>query len=370
MTKEQLESMNEKQLQIHFITKVKGLMVAEVKKLPVEGQERDQLRKDFSIWLEEEKEKLKVPDDNPLAEPVMVEPAKEEVAPVEEKQREEEKIEKPAEPVTSAVAETQAAEPAKKKPGRPKTVVSEAPATVSSEAPPTNESKTLIVDTIDRLYTLCEEYFLVKINQQRKDNGEPPIDTIGDVGWAKGFKMVEAEFNRVITKLNFSGYPILFLCHLVEKSIQKKHMKLERIQPDLDKRAMPIIFDLSDLLICYNYNDKDERVLWMKPTEDRMCGCRGPLGKPWPDNINPTFEDINKTMLNITGKSFSDLRCIITIYGPAKIGKSSIASMFPNPVVADIENGWKFFNQSNVTPIRSWLEFLKWCRIVTNSSTD
>ena len=116
------------------------------------------------------------------------------------------------------------------------------------------------------------------------------------------------------------GYPILFLCHEAEKTIEKKHMKIDRIQPDLGKRAMPIIFDLSDMLVYYGYNDSDERVLWSKPTEDRVCGCRGPIGKQWPETITPMFDSVDEAIKTVTGKCYADRRCIITIYGAPKIG--------------------------------------------------
>ena len=340
------EKLTLRELQMKFLES-KGITVAQVQGMDV--GKRAELNAEFEKWKKEPEKEKPAETPAPANKP--------------EKAKEADPAPVVAAPETSVSAPAELKE---KKYPKEKKESSKA----AEPTPTTLKTKTLVIDTVDRLYTLCESYFLVKVNKDRVSNGEAPLDNLGDLKWGKGYTMVEAEFNRVISKLNFSGYPILFLCHEAEKTIEKKHIKIDRIQPDLGKRAMPIIFDLSDMLVYYGYNDSDERVLWSKPTEDRVCGCRGPIGKQWPETITPMFDSIDSAIKTVTGKCYADRRCIITIYGAPKIGKSSLASTFPNVVVADIENGWKFLDGHDVTLIQTWPEFLKWCSEVTNTTSE
>jgi len=237
----------------------------------------------------------------------------------------------------------QATLPLPRKPIAPMTVkpaplgiTSQPPATASQE----NTIKTLVIDTLDRAYALCFDYVCVKEGMTHPSEKE----------FGKGWAAVRKEWERVIQKLNMMSYALVFVCHEDLKPIKSKHREIDRYQPDLPKSGLEIVHDLSDIILHYAYKDDDSRQLFARPAEDRMCGCRGGM---LPEVIEPTFKALDAALVKNTGKSYAQVKPTITIYGPPKIGKSTLASEFPNAIFADFENGLKWLPVTK-TIIKSW----------------
>jgi hypothetical protein len=222
----------------------------------------------------------------------------------------------------------------------------------SKASPEEHTVRTLVIDTLDRAYALCFDYVC-----QREGMTHPSEKEFG-----KGWAAVRKEWERVIQKLNLMSYALVFVCHEDLKPIKSKHREIDRYQPDLPKSGLEIVHDLSDIILHYAYRDDDSRQLFARPAEDRMCGCRGGM---LPDVIEPTFKALDAALVTNTGKSYAQVKPTITIYGPPKIGKSTLASEFPNAIFADFENGLKWLNV-NKTIIKSWSEgdsgFLTFCK--------
>ena len=208
-------------------------------------------------------------------------------------------------------------------------------------------SKTIIIDTADRAFDMCLDYVCDK----------EEIRHPSELDFGKGWSLVKKEWTRVIQKLNMLDSSILILSHETLKKHKLKKVELDRFQPDLNKSGLNIIEDLSDIILHYNYADNDAPMLFSRGVGDRMAGCRGGQLSA---QIKPTFEDIEKDMLACIGGVYGELNPTITIYGPPKIGKSTLGSTFPNAVFADFENGLKWLNVEK-TLIKTWEDFLAFC---------
>ena len=69
--------------------------------------------------------------------------------------------------------------------------------------------KTIIVDTIDNAYKMCAEYICRKSK----------IEHESDLGYGKGWALVNNEFQRVLNKLAFLPYGLFLVSHSQEKEI-------------------------------------------------------------------------------------------------------------------------------------------------------
>lgn len=91
--------------------------------------------------------------------------------------------------------------------------------------------KTFAIDTADNLYTFCEKYVCKYFEAK----------FIADIGFGKGYRMLESELNRVLGKLFLSEYGLIFTSHSHEVEITKKSGKITRTSSTLDKRLKRIL---------------------------------------------------------------------------------------------------------------------------------
>jgi hypothetical protein len=99
--------------------------------------------------------------------------------------------------------------------------------------------KTIIVDTVDNAYKLCTEYICAKFK----------IEHESDLGYGKGWALVNNEFQRVLTKLAFLPYGLFLISHSQEKEIETRTGKYTRIVPTLPDKARKIVLGMVDLIL-------------------------------------------------------------------------------------------------------------------------
>lgn len=220
--------------------------------------------------------------------------------------------------------------------------------------------KTLVIDTVDRAYPLCMDYVCKKLG----------ISHPSEMEFGKGWSAVRAEWERVIQKLNLMGYALVLTAHETDKKIKSKKLELDVKYPDLPKTGLDIVTDLADIVAHYSFREDDSRGLFCKPSSERYAKWRGPRGVIPPEcievsNDGKTFTRIDETLKKLNGKTFAEARPTIVIYGTAGIGKSTLASEFPNSTFADFENGLKWLDIKNKTVVSSWEGFLAFCAKLT-----
>jgi hypothetical protein len=150
-----------------------------------------------------------------------------------------------------------------------------------------HDFKTVIVDTVDILYRMCSEHICQKFK----------IEHESDLGYGKGYALINNEFQRVLTKLAFLPMGLIMISHSQEREIETRTGKMTRIVPTLPEKARKLVTGLVDLvLFCDLESKKDgedktthQRVMRTKPSPNYDAGDRtGRLPEMIPLDF-PTF---------------------------------------------------------------------------------
>ncbi|MBI4905141.1 MAG: ATP-binding protein [Acidobacteria bacterium] len=99
--------------------------------------------------------------------------------------------------------------------------------------------KTVIIDTIDNAYKFCTDYIVKKYK----------IEHESDLGYGKGYALVNNEFQRVLTKLAFLPYGLFLISHAKEIEIDSRTGKYTRIVPTLPDKARKIVLGMVDMVL-------------------------------------------------------------------------------------------------------------------------
>lgn len=141
--------------------------------------------------------------------------------------------------------------------------------------------KTIIIDTIDNAYKMCADYICKKSS----------IEHESDLGYGKGYALVNNEFQRVLNKLAFLPYGLILISHAQSKEIDTRTGKITRIVPTLPDKARKQVVGLVDMILyCDIEQGKDDssptqRILRTKPHKQYDAGDRtGRLPESLPMN--------------------------------------------------------------------------------------
>ena len=132
--------------------------------------------------------------------------------------------------------------------------------------------KTVILDTIDNAYKFCTEYILAKFKVEHES----------DLGYGKGYALVNNEFQRVLTKLAFLPYGLFLISHAKEMEVDSRTGKYTRVVPTLPDKARKIVLGMADMvLFCdlevtpgENGEQRVRRVIRTKPSLYYEAGDR------------------------------------------------------------------------------------------------
>ena len=105
--------------------------------------------------------------------------------------------------------------------------------------------KTVVLDTIDNAYKFCTEFILAKFK----------VDHESDLGYGKGYALVNNEFQRVLTKLAFLPYGLFLISHAKEIEVDSRTGKYMRVVPTLPDKARKIVLGMADMVL---YCDLEE----------------------------------------------------------------------------------------------------------------
>jgi hypothetical protein len=91
--------------------------------------------------------------------------------------------------------------------------------------------KTVVVDVVDVLYRQCIVYCNAKLK----------IEHISEAGYARGYHLVDNEFEHWLNKLEMSGLGLIFTSHISEKEVQSKNGAFTKIVPGLAPRGRTVL---------------------------------------------------------------------------------------------------------------------------------
>ena len=132
--------------------------------------------------------------------------------------------------------------------------------------------KTVVIDTIDNAYKFCTDYMVKKCK----------IEHESDLGYGKGYALINNEFQRLLTKLAFLPYGLFLISHAKEVEIDNRDEKYTRIVPTLPDKARKIVLGMVDMVLYCSLeaietegNEKQfKRVIRTKPSLFYEAGDR------------------------------------------------------------------------------------------------
>ena len=109
---------------------------------------------------------------------------------------------------------------------------------VEANEKPETTFKTVVVDTADLAYIMCEDHILDKEGVEYLDETESK----------RGYKSVKKEFNLFFQDIVKAGYTLVVIAHSETKQIKENGEKYERTQPLVDKRGFEVLAGLVDVI--------------------------------------------------------------------------------------------------------------------------
>jgi hypothetical protein len=179
-----------------------------------------------------------------------------------------------------------------------------------------HEFKTIVVDTVDNAYKMCSDYVCKKFK----------IEHESDLGYGKGYALINNEFQRVINKLAFLPYGLILISHSQERDIETRTGKHTRIVPTLPEKARKLVTGLVDLILFCDLDMKTgedgkpvwQRVMRTKPSPNYDAGDRtGRLPEVIPLDFSSFMKAFNNTAAGAAGIGPAKARLIVESFGDA-----------------------------------------------------
>lgn len=128
--------------------------------------------------------------------------------------------------------------------------------------------KTVVVDTADLAYVMCEDHILIKEGVEYLDETESK----------RGYKAVEREFDKFFQEIVKAGYTLVAISHSEEKQVKENGEKFEKTVPTLDKRGLKVLSRLADVN-AYAGSEKQEdgstkMMLFLRGDNSLQAGSR------------------------------------------------------------------------------------------------
>lgn len=151
--------------------------------------------------------------------------------------------------------------------------------------------ETIIIDTADIAYDLCEKYTCA--NAKRPDGGFG-VDSIADIPFGKGYTMVAKEYDECLRSIVQMDYGLVLISHAVDKTFKDEQDKeYNQIVPTLGNKPRNIVSRMCDI-IGYSRAIQDENgntstKLFMRGTPRYIAGSRF---KYTPDYIDFNYKSL------------------------------------------------------------------------------
>ena len=148
--------------------------------------------------------------------------------------------------------------------------------------------ETIIIDTADVAYDYCEKYVC-------NNNG---VDTVGDLGYGKGYTLVGSEFDESLRKIVQMDYGLVIISHATDKPFTNEQgQEYNQIVPTLGARPRNIVSRMCDIIgYARSVTEADGKLttkLFMRGTPRYMAGSRFSYT---PDYIDFSYNNLVKAI--------------------------------------------------------------------------
>jgi len=149
--------------------------------------------------------------------------------------------------------------------------------------------KTVVIDTVDRLYDLCMNHVCARLGIPY-----PGVDEKGRDDYGKSWRDVRTEFLDAILKITQTGRGIIFVSHDTEATIRSRSGgEYDRVIPSMSKQARLVVVKLADIVLYADYfrttKGKVIRAFMCTGDETVLAGHRKTTGR-FPDLL-PLLEE-------------------------------------------------------------------------------
>lgn len=128
--------------------------------------------------------------------------------------------------------------------------------------------KTVVVDTADLAYDMCEAYILAKEG----------VDYLDETESKRGYKAVEREYDSYFQDIVKAGYTLVVISHSDTKQIKENGEKYDKTQPTVDKRGLKVLARLVDVIGYSTFesteNGENRMVLYLRGSKELEAGSR------------------------------------------------------------------------------------------------
>lgn len=137
--------------------------------------------------------------------------------------------------------------------------------------------KTIVVDTADELYDMCESFTCQKLE----------IENLADAGYGKGWAANTRELKKQVGRLIKLGRGLIFISHSQEKTVRVDTVEnpyavamadskgeVEMIVPTLPNKARAFFTALADIILYCEIGKDMKRVIYTQPARGFEAGDR------------------------------------------------------------------------------------------------
>lgn len=165
--------------------------------------------------------------------------------------------------------------------------------------------ETIIIDTVDIAYDLCEKYICA--NAKRSDGGFG-VDAIGDIPFGKGYTLVAKEFDECLRSIVQMDYGLVLISHAVDKTFKDEQgQEFNQIVPTLGAKPRNIVSRMCDIIGYSRAVQDDAGVtstkLFMRGTPRYVAGSRF---KYTPDYIDFNYNSLVKAIGDAIDKQMEE----------------------------------------------------------------
>lgn len=146
----------------------------------------------------------------------------------------------------------------------------------------------IVVDTVDIAASLCEKYIC----------NREGVDSLSDIGWGKGFKMVKEEWEEAFRTITHLGYSLFFISHAKDKVFKREDgTEYNQIVPSLTNMYNEIVRNMSDIQ-GYAHSvktDSGSKVMLTLRSADGSVECKSRFKYIQPE-IEFNYESLSKAL--------------------------------------------------------------------------
>lgn len=147
--------------------------------------------------------------------------------------------------------------------------------------------ETVILDTVDIFFDLCENYICSKEG----------VDKIGEIPYGAGYRMLEKEYDEALREIPMLNFGLVMISHSEDKSFKDETGEsYNKIIPTLPKTPRKIVLRMADIVGYSRIVKKDDNELtymYMRGTTRFEAGSRW---KYTPDFIEFNYKNLTEAL--------------------------------------------------------------------------